>query len=142
MDKIPPFLLRPWNGVRHMLRPLSVPISGLTAQRQRIDTIAQNIANVETTRTASGDPYRRQFTVLERDPNGGVRVAGVQEDQSQFIEVYDPGHEDADELGYVRLPNVDIHTEMADMMVAHRMFEANATVFDAAKAMLRRALEI
>jgi flagellar basal-body rod protein FlgC len=80
--------------------------------------------------------------VLQRAANGGVEVAGVVEDQSNFVRVYEPGHEDADEMGYVLYPNVDLYQEFSDLMVARRMFEANATVLDAAKAMLNRALDI
>lgn len=131
-----------WNGVRNMMRSLSLPMSGLTAHRRRLETIATNLANAETTRTETGDPYRRQVAVLQRAANGGVEVAGVVEDQSNFVRVYEPGHEDADEMGYVLYPNVDLYQEFSDLMVARRMFEANATVLDAAKAMLNRALDI
>ena len=80
--------------------------------------------------------------MMQQRLNGGGQVSGVQEDQSPFQFEYDPGNPAANELGYVRRPNVDIHTEIADMMISQRMFEANATVFEAAKAMLRRALDI
>jgi len=128
--------------VRGLLRPLAIPLSGLTAYRQRMETIASNIANIDTITGPNGTPYRRQVALLEQRLNGGVRVASVQEDQSDFLMEYDPGNPAADELGYVLRPNVDMHVEIADMMITQRMFEANATVFEAAKAMLRRALDI
>lgn len=143
MDRIAGgFGVRAWGGVKHLMRPLSIPLSGLSAQRARIETIATNLANAETTRGPNGEPYRRRITVLEPSVDGGVRVSGTSEDQSQFTLEYDPGHEDADEFGYVRRPNVNVETEIADMLIARRVFEANATVFDAAKTMLRRALDI
>ncbi len=142
MANIPGVPKPPFGGVRGLMRPLSIPLSGLTAYRQRMETIATNIANIDTITGPNGTPYRRQVALMEQRLNGGVRVAGVQEDQSAFLMEYDPGHPAADELGYVMLPNVDMHVEVADMMITQRMFEANATVFEAAKNMLRRALDI
>lgn len=139
--------------------------SGLTAQRLRLEVISSNIANAETTRTREGTPYRRRapvfaprgdgsFLALLRsrmsrgDPGGssgpfnGVRVLGIVADSSPFKVKYDPGHPDADERGYVRLPNVDVVTEMVDMIDATRAYEANVTAIQAAKSMAIRALEI
>ncbi len=153
------------GGLRTIFRPLAIAASGLRAQRLRIETASANIANAETTRTAAGGPYRRQVVTLEAgsdqptlplaitpgelpDPdtmpdNGtGVRVSGVMEDNSQGPLVYDPGHPDADAAGYVRYPNVSVTDEMVNMMESRRMYEANATVFDAVKSMLRRAIDI
>lgn len=159
--------------VRPMFRSLTVSASGLSAQRRRIDAIAQNIANAETTRTAEGGPYRRRIVQLEaqgpapvpalmipgelwptgkaagelpippfEQEGGGVRVSGVVEDATEGPLVYEPGHPDADENGYVRMPNVDLTREIVDMMDARRMYEANATVFQAIKNMLQRATQI
>jgi flagellar basal-body rod protein FlgC len=163
-------LMRP--VVRPLFRSLGISASGLEAQRKRIDVIATNIANAETTRTAEGGPYRRRQVMLESqaydpqgglveagrliptgeeagelplptlDGEGGVAVTGVFESASEGALVYDPGHPDADENGYVRMPNVSITDEMVDLMDARRMYEANATVFQAMKAMLQRALQI
>lgn len=145
--------------VRPPLRGLGIAASGLSAQRARLDAISANIANAETTRGVDGAPYRRKIVRLAevgfdpqatgdvaanpgQDGYGGVRVAGVEEDMSEGPMVYDPGHPDADENGYVRMPNVDISTEMVDLMETRRLFEANATVFQAVKAMLRRATQL
>ena len=129
-----------------------------------MESIANNIANAETTRTDQGGPYRRQVVQLaanappdrangpsleldvpalpfqERD--GGVRVSGSAEDTRPSVPVYDPGHPDADETGYVQYPNVEISQETVEMMIAQRTYEANATVFQVLKAVLQKALEI
>jgi flagellar basal-body rod protein FlgC len=129
--------------VRTLMSPLRISASGLAAQHQRMEAIATNIANAETTRTPDGGPYQRQVVSLAPALDGlGVRVAGVQRDTTQGQLVYDPGHPDADPSGYVRYPNVSVPTETVDLMVARRAYEANVTVFQVAKAMLRRALDI
>ena len=130
--------------------------SALTAQRLRMDVIANNIANANTTRTPEGGPYRRQrvvFMPLEdsfawasqdgQRVGRGVQVEGVVEDQREGPLVYDPGHPDADpDTGMVQMPNVDIVTEMVDMLAARRSYEANVVAIDATKAMASAALEI
>jgi len=134
--------------------------SGLTAQRYRMDIISQNIANANTTRTADGTPYRRKVVTfaeknshtpfsrvlkLSRDKysGDGVKVDGVYEDtETDLTMVYDPSHPDADENGYVMYPNVNIITEMANMIDASRAYEANSTAFNASKAMAMKGLEI
>ncbi|OPX44595.1 flagellar basal-body rod protein FlgC [Ruminiclostridium hungatei] len=139
---------------------LDIGASGLTAQRLRMDTISQNIANINTTRTEDGTPYRRREVILEERTgadsfssylsaandklNGGqgVRVSKIVEDASEFKKVYDPGHPDADENGYVSMPNVDIVTEMVNMISASRSYEANVTSINATKSMALKALEI
>lgn len=126
-----------------LLRPLGISASGLHAQQRRIAVIAENIANAETTRTADGGPYRRRVVDLQPTAGApGVSVGGIREDPTAGTLVYDPSHPDADANGFVRMPNVDVTSEMVDLMVARRMYEANATVFATAKAMLRRALDI
>lgn len=176
---------------RPMFSALAIASSGLSAQRLRMDVIAQNLANAETTRTAQGGPYNRRVVNLEAiDPNGmsattgtsangtatsgvtgapgttntntttstttatttdpqyaadvtgGVRVASIGEDKTPGALVYDPGHPDADKDGYVHMPNVNITDEMMDLMNARRLYEANATVFQVARAMLHKALDI
>ena len=158
--------LDPGSTMRKIFRPLGIAASGLSAQRARMETIAGNIANAETTRTAEGGAYRRQVATLQaqptpdrtfptgpqidldvpplpgQDPDGGVRVAGVADDATEGPLVYDPGHPDADEAGYVRYPNVELTQETVDMMVAQRAYEANATVFQVLKSVLNKALEI
>jgi flagellar basal-body rod protein FlgC len=154
----------PGPEARPLFRTLAVASSGMSAQRFRLEAIAGNIANAETTRTEDGTPYRRRVVRLEAamveptlpgafptirmptlnpaDAAHGVRVSAVEEDASEGPLVYDPGHPDADAAGYVRYPNVSITDEMVDLLNARRVYEANATVFQSAKAMLRRALEI
>jgi flagellar basal-body rod protein FlgC len=160
----------PYQGMqRTMFRTLGISASGLSAQRQRLEVIATNIANAETTRTEGGTPFRRRVVRMEagqlpgqpyeitqpgapsllRAPSGdpletmeGVRVTGVEEDASEGPLVYEPGHPDADSNGYVRYPNVRITDELVDLMDARRVYEANATVFQSAKSMLRQALDI
>lgn len=144
-----------------LFRALEISASGLTAERLRMDLIANNIANVDTTRTAEGGPYRRQRPLLQSrgdtSPFGrlvrlvtgrmgetgeGVRVVGISRDVRPPKLRYDPSHPDADVNGYVALPNVDIVTEMVDLITASRAYEANVTAADAAKSMALRALEI
>ena len=167
------------DGVRGLLRGLAIPATGLSAQRKRLDMIAMNIANAETTKTPEGGPYRRRVLELQEaqtlehpaystptmrragiqvpevpevPPVGsfpavaeaafGVELGEVREVAGEGPLVYEPGHPDADEAGYVRYPNVQIAQEMIDLMDARRSYEANATVFDAMKSMLRRAIQI
>jgi flagellar basal-body rod protein FlgC len=192
--------LMPFQGeqvVRPMFRSLGISASGLSAQRQRLETIAQNIANADVTRGPDGGPYKRRDVVLEtatsqnalfpgpgpfdgtgsggmnvsgtngaRVPtsdgpvaievpvlpmngngagvNGefGVRVAGIAEDQGEGRLVYEPGHPDADADGYVRYPDVNTTMETARMLDAKRLYEANASVFQVAKSILRASLDI
>jgi flagellar basal-body rod protein FlgC len=112
------------------------------AMSKALDVIAQNIANAETTRTSEGGPYQRKVVVFQPDGKGGVTPSEVVEDTRPGSEDYDPGHPDADANGFVKRSNVDINTEMVDLMIARRVHEANATVFQSAKAMLRRAIDI
>ncbi|MEJ5257293.1 MAG: flagellar basal body rod protein FlgC [Fervidobacterium sp.] len=129
---------------------MNISSTGLSAQRFRIELISTNIANSETTRTENGEPYRRKVPVFQellrniqgRQENSGVIVKEIYEDPSQFRIVYDPTHPDADENGYVRLPNVNIIREMVDMINAQRAYEANATAINTTKAMITSALQI
>ena len=130
--------------IRPMFGSLAVSASGLSAQRFRMDTIATNIANAETTHTAEGGPYRRRTVEMQaaEGANAGVQITGVSEDATAGPVVYDPGHPDANADGYVRYPNVSVTDEMVGLMDARRMYEANATVFQASKAMLKAAIDI
>lgn len=128
-----------------------VSASGIHAQRVRMDVIAENIANAESTRTAQGGPYRRQRVTFSaaydnaiRQGNRvkGVEVEGIVEDPTDFRTVYDPGHPDADASGYVRMPNVNVVEEMVDMISATRAYEANVTALNAAKSMISSAIDI
>ena len=129
--------------VRGMLKQFGLSAGGMSAQQSVLDTVSENIQNSRTTRTPEGTPYRRKVAVLERDPDGGgVRVARIVDDTSAGQVVHQPGHPDADAEGNVLYPNVDLIAEMADLMIAKRVFEANATTFQTAKSMMRRALDI
>ncbi len=138
---------------------LNIGATALTAERTRMEVISKNIANVNTTRTSSGKPYRRQmplFKEIEGDSfssilsnvsnkhksEGGVKVTGIENDRTPFKAAYNPGHPDADQDGYVLMPNIDIVTEMVDMISASRAYEANMTTINSAKAMAMKALEI
>lgn len=140
-----------------MFGAIDAAASGLTAERLRMDVISNNIANVNTTRTAEGGAYRRQVVVFEPrakessfaqilskqvDTGNGVRVVGINKDSSPTHQVYDPAHPDANKDGYVEMPNVNIVTEMVDMITATRAYEANVTTINAAKSMALKALEI
>lgn len=137
-----------------LFRSIAISASGLTAERLRMDTIANNLANANTTRTPQGGPYRRQMPIFaERQPTGrvfgsldaqpgGVRVVGVVQDEAPLRMVYDPSHPDADPDGMVAYPNVNPVTEMVDLITATRAYEANVTAINAAKDMVLKALEI
>jgi flagellar basal-body rod protein FlgC len=131
---------------------LEISASGLTAERLRMDVVAENLANAQTTRGADGEPYRRKEVVLQErgggfgaalsQAMGGVEVAAVAEDPTPLKRIYDPGHPDADAQGYVAMPNVDTVTEMVDLIGASRAYEANVTAMQAAKQMFARTLEL
>ena len=137
------------------LSGMDISASGLTAQRARLDVISENLANIDTTRTEDGKPYTRKYVVLEQrnskfadllkngdETAGGVRVAEIGEDQSDYTLEYDPTDPDADANGYVQKPNVDLAQEMVDMLGAYRSYEANVTAFGAYKDMAVKTLEI
>ncbi|HXT19064.1 MAG TPA: flagellar basal body rod protein FlgC [Gemmatimonadaceae bacterium] len=195
------------DAPRPMFSALAIASSGLSAQRTRMEIVAQNLANAETTHTAQGGPYHRRVVNLEAigpdgsvtttttttgvapatpgaagtvgaggtagtagtasaavnaaaaatqnalatattssfdgtDATGGVRVASIGEDKTDGPMVYDPGHPDADKNGYVHMPNVNMTDEMMDLMNSRRLYEANATVFQVARAMLHKAIDI
>lgn len=143
-----------------MFTAFNINASGMTAQRYRMDVISENVANANTTRTEDGTPYRRKVVYFEEKGtqasfgnclnnvmNGytgsGVKVTGVYEDTTTEMKmVYDPSHPDANEDGYVYYPNVNIVTEMTNMIDASRAYEANATAFSASKAMALQGLQI
>lgn len=127
---------------RQLLSGLTTPAAGMSVQQKFLDVISQNLANVETTKTADGGPYKRQVVTVSGDVSTGEAAAQAVTDPRAGRTMYDPGHPDADADGFVAYPNVDVNTELVDLMVARRVFEANASVFQAAKAMLRRALDI
>lgn len=137
---------------------MNTSVSGLSAQRLRLDVISQNIANKDTTRTENGGPYKRKAVIFEsiqntptfdavlgkyqQGTNNGVRVSKIVEDNKPFISVYNPTHPDADANGYLKMPNVNEVEEMVNMISASRAYEANVTAFNNMKAMATKALEI
>ena len=164
-----------------MFSTLAIAASGLSAQRIRMDVVAQNLANAETTHTPQGGPYHRRVVNMEAidpqgatmtqtstntaigaantatqsalgaatmspfdgtDATGGVQVTSIGEDKTDGPLLYDPGHPDADKNGYVKMPNVNLTDELMDLMNARRIYEANATVFQVARAMLHKAIDI
>lgn len=136
------------NGINS----LYIAGSALTAQRLRMDVIASNLANVETTATPQGGPYHRQMVVFEPRSMGnsfdatalgdGVQVAGILQDTTPPKQVYQPGNPQANANGYVAYPNVDLTTEMVDMMAASRAYQANASVVQTTKTMVDRTLQL
>lgn len=141
-----------------LFNSMDISASGMTAQRLRTDIIAQNIANVNTTRDENGDPYKRQTVVFaEKDvtsfsdalslatstTGNGVKVTKIVEDNDTEMKlVYDPSHPDANEEGYVSYPNVNTVTEMTNLIDASRSYEANVTAFNATKSMALKGLEV
>ena len=120
---------------------MNISTSGLSAERFRMDVIADNIANANSTQVGTQEPYRRKDVVLTGSDNG-VQVAGVQDDQQPFSQKYDPGNPYADANGYVKATNVQPINEMVDMMSASRAYEANVAAFNTEKGMVRAALSI
>lgn len=140
------------EGIQRFFGGFRAAASGLAAERARVDAIARNIANAQTTSTPEGGPYRREVMrfapILERAADGstrtqGVRVVGVERDESTpFERILDPDHPDADAEGFVLLPNVNTAREMADLITAMRAYEANASVQENFVQMAERALRM
>ena len=140
------------NGIQNLFSGMRTSASGLSAERTRIDVIAENIANARTTRTPEGGPYRRKVVMFEpilqealagQESHAGVNVANIVPDMSTAFErVLDPGHPDADADGFVEYPNVNTVLEMADLITAMRAYEANLTAQENFVRMAERALEL
>ncbi len=135
----------------------AIPASGLDAQRERLNIISSNLANVDSTQTPEGGPYRRRDVVFSTSPAAGsfasalaqesstlkqVKVSQIVYDQRPFKEVFEPSHPDANAEGYVRYPNVNAMEEMVNMISALRSYEANVTMLNSVKSMALKALEI
>ncbi|UAL49161.1 flagellar basal body rod protein FlgC [Sutcliffiella horikoshii] len=144
-----------------MFKSMNISSSALTAQRLRMDVISSNMANVDSTRgeyrNGQWEPYRRKLVetapkensfqsyLQKASGNGfgsGVKVTRIKEDDAPFRLMFDPEHPDANEDGYVQLPNVDPLKEMVDLMSASRSYEANVTVFNASKGIMMKTLEL
>ncbi len=166
--------------IEGLFTSMEISSSGLLAQRLRMNAIASNIANVNTTKAPDGNPYRRQWVALASSGQGqflpakaypplsnslplvstnqahlpreefpplqgramGVKVKGIMREEGNFKQVYDPQNPEADEEGWVAMPNIDLVTEMVDMITATRTYEANVTAFNAAKHMALKSMEI
>jgi flagellar basal-body rod protein FlgC len=134
----------------NLIAGIDVTAGALNAQKTRLDVVAQNIANAQTTRTPNGTPYQRQVVSFEselvRRTTGGslqsVRVAGIQPDRTPGQQVYNPQHPDAGPDGLVMMPNVNLSYEMVDLITASRAYEANLSVVKNARQMAMKALEI
>jgi flagellar basal-body rod protein FlgC len=138
----------------NFLLSLETSASGLDAQRKRMDVIASNLANIETTRTEKGGPYRRRMVVMGSKPMvanfknifnrqlEGVQIEEIIQDPSPFKKVYNPSHPDANQDGYLLKPNVDLVVETTNMLMARRAFEANIAAMKATRQMIIKALEI
>ena len=141
-------------SVAGVFSALEVAGSGLTAQRGRMNVISSNLANVHTTRGANGQPYRRLDPVFASEPVApgtddpllqqvqAVRLAAVRADPTPGQLMYEPGHPDANAQGYVQYPNVNVVTEMVNLMTASRAYEAGVTVMDTIRTMARSAIQI
>lgn len=148
-----------------LFKGMNISASALTMNRLRLDTIAANVSNATSTRAQMVDgvwqPYRRKMVevmpktnqsfenllqtaigTVNGQPENGVRVTAIKEDNTPFKRVFNPEHPDADQEGYVMMPNVDIMKEMVDMISASRSYEANVTALNASKSMMMKALEI
>ena len=143
-----------------LIQSLRSSASALMAQRLRMDVVANNVANMNTSRTAAGGPYRRQQVVFteqgreipfrdflghatgEGRSGGGVTVSAIVEDTTPPRRVHDPTHPDADDDGFVLLPNINLVTEMTDLISASRAYEASVTVLNATKSLALSALRI
>jgi flagellar basal-body rod protein FlgC len=139
-------------------KSMDISSSALAAQRIRMNILSTNLANAQTTRTPEGGPYRRQDVVFSAQPLGTpfedflddkfdaklkkVKVVDVHQDQSEPRKVFDPSNADADKDGYVKMSNIQIMSEMVNMITATRAYEANATAFSETKAMAQKSLEI
>jgi len=137
---------------------LEISVSGIIAERDHMELISSNIANINTTRTMMGGAYRRKLAVYSEKPlsfaeelalaqqkkslGGGVEINNVVDDRSPFHKVYNPSHPDADAQGFVNMPNVDLSKEMVDMVEANNLYGANITAYNATKKMMQDTLQI
>jgi flagellar basal-body rod protein FlgC len=136
---------------------MDISVSAINAARVNMELISSNLANIDTTRTETGGPYRRKIAVFAEKPlifsdvlsaaqkkkaAGGVEITDIVDDPTPFQRVYNPGHPDADAQGYVSLPNISMAKEMVDMVYVEKVYEANITAFNASKKMAQDSLSI
>jgi flagellar basal-body rod protein FlgC len=131
-------------GIPNVSAPVDIAVSGLKAQALRMNVIATNIANAGTTRTASGEPYRRQDVEIRSTEGlkGVVLGTVISDTRGEFRRVLSPGHPDADPSGYVRMPNVELPVEMINMVTATRAYQANAAVLKRYQDLVETTLEL
>ncbi len=135
---------------------LDISVSAINTNRIYMEMISSNLANINTTRTAQGGPYRRKIPVLSEKPlqfseslsaaeqklSGGIEIKEIVEDPTPFQKVFNPGHPDADKEGFVSLPNVSLAKEMVDMVYVEKVYEANITAFETTKSMAKETISI
>lgn len=124
--------------------PVDIAVSGLRAQGRQMEVISSNVANVRTTDSGKGQPYRRLEAVFKTEDEGisGVSLAKVVKDRSDFYRIFDPGNPAADEQGYVSMPNVNLPTEMMNLTIATRAYQANAAILKRYQQMVETTLEL
>ncbi len=130
--------------VNNIFGPIDIAISGLRAQGKNMSVISSNVANARTTNAGNGEPYRRLEAIFKADRKGisGVSIDKIAQDMSDFQKILDPGNPDADEQGYVTMPNVKLATEMMNLTLATRAYQANAAVLKRYQRMVETALEL
>ncbi len=140
-----------------LMQAFDISVSAIEAERLHMEIIASNLANINSTRSIAGGPYKRRIPIFEETPltfgeeltraearlsPGGVKVAEIVEDTSPHPKVYNPGHPDADAQGFVSLPNVSLSKEMVDLVYVSKLYDANITVYNATKKMAQDTLQI
>jgi flagellar basal-body rod protein FlgC len=129
--------------VDNVFGPIDIAISGLKVQRKQMEVISSNVANAQTTDAGKGEPYRRLEAVFEAEEEaGGVGLQKVVKDMSSFNRIFDPGNPEADEDGYVEMPNVNLPVEMINLTIATRAYQANAAVLKRYQQMVETSLEL
>lgn len=135
---------------------MQISVDGINASRIHMEIISSNLANINTTRTSLGGPYKRKIPVYAEKPiefsevlssaqqkiSGGIEVVDIAEDATPLQKVFNPGHPDADKDGYVSMPNVSMSKEMVDMVYVSKIYEANITAYNATKRMAQETLQI
>lgn len=121
---------------------LDIAISGMKAQSRNMEVISSNVANIRTTDGGDGTPFKRLESVFKTNEDGGVEIDKIIEDNSDFKQLFDPGHPDADESGYVLMPNVDLPSEMMNLTIATRAYEANVAIMKRYQKMVETTLEL